>query len=144
MFDIERRSTGHVAFGIGIHTCLARQIARLEAQSVLQSLLEKVDRLELTGEPRWWHGVRSVRAAGLHRGSGVRIDQALHHLDRALPRDAAFGRDAELRHIPARCGDAPVDGFGAVCMYQTEIDVCVRLELQFPERLEKGVVVPLE
>lgn len=55
-FDIERRSTGHVAFGVGIHTCVGRQVARLEAEILLQSLLEKVDQIDLAGQPKWRPG----------------------------------------------------------------------------------------
>lgn len=55
-FDIERRGRGHVAFGVGIHTCVGRQVARLEAEIVLQSLLERVDRIDLAGQPKWRPG----------------------------------------------------------------------------------------
>ena len=50
-FDIARLTSGHVGFGFGIHQCLGQMVARLEAQVVLEALLRRVDRLELTGAP---------------------------------------------------------------------------------------------
>jgi hypothetical protein len=55
-FDIRRGSLGHVAFGTGIHACVGRQVARLEAHAILHALIEKVDRIELTGTPKWRPG----------------------------------------------------------------------------------------
>jgi cytochrome P450 len=40
-FDIHRTSTGHLAFGHGIHFCIAAPLARLEAKIVLDILLER-------------------------------------------------------------------------------------------------------
>lgn len=51
-FDIERKATGHVAFGSGIHGCVGQMIARLEAEVILKALVKRVDRLELTGAPK--------------------------------------------------------------------------------------------
>jgi cytochrome P450 len=52
-FDISRRSTGHLAFGRGIHTCVGQTIARLEADVLLGELIRKVASIELDGEPIW-------------------------------------------------------------------------------------------
>ncbi len=52
-FDIGRRTLGHVGFGHGIHVCVGQMLARLEAQVLLKSLVERVARIELTGEPTW-------------------------------------------------------------------------------------------
>ena len=52
-FDIRRRTLGHVGFGHGIHVCVGQMLARLEAQVLLASLLEHVERIELIGEPEW-------------------------------------------------------------------------------------------
>ncbi|MFK7886507.1 MAG: cytochrome P450 [Gammaproteobacteria bacterium] len=52
-FDISRKTLGHVGFGRGIHVCVGQMLARLEAQSVLSSMLERVQRIELTGDPQW-------------------------------------------------------------------------------------------
>ncbi|MDT9600532.1 cytochrome P450 [Sphingosinicella rhizophila] len=50
-FDISRSPAGHLSFGHGIHLCVGQMIARMEAESVLNALLDKVERLELAGEP---------------------------------------------------------------------------------------------
>jgi cytochrome P450 len=50
-FDIRRRTSGHVAFGYGIHSCVGQIFARLEGEIVLTALLERVDLIELAGSP---------------------------------------------------------------------------------------------
>jgi cytochrome P450 len=50
-FDIERRPTGHMAFGSGIHGCVGQVVARLEGELVLNALARKVRRIELIGKP---------------------------------------------------------------------------------------------
>jgi beta-dihydromenaquinone-9 omega-hydroxylase len=52
-FDVERNPSDHVAFGSGIHYCLGAHLARLEAAVVLRELIERVERIELAGEPVW-------------------------------------------------------------------------------------------
>lgn len=52
-FDITRRATGHLAFGTGIHGCVGQNVARAEAEAVLGAIAEKVDAIELEGEPVW-------------------------------------------------------------------------------------------
>lgn len=52
-FDIERRATGHLAFGTGIHACVGRTLARLEAEVLLSELAKRVQSIELCGEPKW-------------------------------------------------------------------------------------------
>jgi cytochrome P450 len=52
-FVITRKTLGHVGFGHGIHVCVGQMLARLEAQVLLTSLVERVERIELTGEPKW-------------------------------------------------------------------------------------------
>ncbi|MEZ0165145.1 cytochrome P450 [Kineococcus sp. LSe6-4] len=51
-FDLTRDPSGHVGFGMGVHHCVGQHVARLEAQSLLTALLPRVERIELTGEPR--------------------------------------------------------------------------------------------
>lgn len=52
-FRIDRdMKKGHLSFGFGIHTCAGNLIARLEAKCLLRAVLERVDSIELVGEPR--------------------------------------------------------------------------------------------
>ena len=54
VFDIDRPRTEmahHVAFGYGIHFCLGAPLARLEARLSLVRLFDRMEALELTGEP---------------------------------------------------------------------------------------------
>ncbi len=48
-FDIHRKSTGHLAFGHGIHFCLGASLARLEARVAFETLFSKCRNLELDG-----------------------------------------------------------------------------------------------
>lgn len=50
-FDITRRATGHLAFGVGIHGCVGMAVARLEAEIVLTLLASRAEAIELDGEP---------------------------------------------------------------------------------------------
>ena len=47
-FDIERRPSGHVALGAGIHGCVGQAVARLEGEVVLTALAKRVRRIEVT------------------------------------------------------------------------------------------------
>lgn len=48
-YDIERRPSGHVAFGAGIHGCVGQAVARLEGEVVLTALAKRVRRIEVDG-----------------------------------------------------------------------------------------------
>lgn len=50
-FDIERKATGHMTFGTGIHGCVGQPIARLEGEAVFAAIARKVGEIELVGEP---------------------------------------------------------------------------------------------
>jgi len=50
-FDIERRATGHMTLGTGIHGCVGQAVARLEGEAVFGALVRKVASIELTAEP---------------------------------------------------------------------------------------------
>ena len=54
-YDIDRRTLGHVGFGLGIHACVGQLLARMEGELVLQALARRVRRLELDGEPERFH-----------------------------------------------------------------------------------------
>jgi cytochrome P450 len=51
-FDITRKASGHLAFGLGIHGCVGKPVARIEGEVVLGTLARKVGRIELNGEPQ--------------------------------------------------------------------------------------------
>ncbi|MBB4612829.1 cytochrome P450 [Novosphingobium taihuense] len=51
-FDPTRPANRHAAFGAGSHQCLGLHLARLEMRVLLDVLLDRVDSLELAGEPR--------------------------------------------------------------------------------------------
>lgn len=48
-----RDASRQLGFGQGAHGCAGQGLARLETQSILRSLLERVDHLELVEEPSW-------------------------------------------------------------------------------------------
>lgn len=65
-FDPQRSTTGHVAFGHGIHYCLGAALARLEARIAITRLVERYPDLRLAadgGELRWRE---SMLIRGLH------------------------------------------------------------------------------
>ena len=50
--DRDRRELGrHVAFGWGIHFCIGAPLARLEARVAFEQLLDRLDAIELAGDP---------------------------------------------------------------------------------------------
>jgi cytochrome P450 len=52
-FDIRRKAAvTHQAFGSGIHACVGAALARLEAESLLNALVQHARTLELAGPPR--------------------------------------------------------------------------------------------
>ena len=50
-FDISRNTSGHVAFGFGIHQCLGQMVSRLEGEVLLIALAPRVAGFELVGDP---------------------------------------------------------------------------------------------
>ncbi|MGH0034720.1 MAG: cytochrome P450 [Myxococcota bacterium] len=48
-FDLERDTSGHVAFGFGVHFCLGAALARLEARVALEALLPELHRFKRAG-----------------------------------------------------------------------------------------------
>jgi len=47
-FDVRRDASHHVAFGFGIHQCLGQILARMELQTVLPLLLQRLPNLRIT------------------------------------------------------------------------------------------------
>lgn len=52
-FDITRTTTGHMAFGAGIHGCVGQMMARLELEVFLDALRAHVATIEFAGTPVW-------------------------------------------------------------------------------------------
>ena len=48
-FDIERKTTGHVGFGQGVHACLGMNLARLEMDCLFNALADRVTGFKLSG-----------------------------------------------------------------------------------------------
>lgn len=56
VFDIHRDdATRHLGFGHGTHGCAGQGLARMEGEAMFRALLERVERIELAGEPVWGH-----------------------------------------------------------------------------------------
>lgn len=53
-FDIRRDLRGHVGWGYGIHACVGRVLALLEADAMLGALIKYIERFEPAGEPEPW------------------------------------------------------------------------------------------
>ena len=51
-FDITRSPNEHLAFGFGPHVCLGASLARVEVQSMVGRVLERLPDIELAGDAR--------------------------------------------------------------------------------------------
>lgn len=49
--DVSRTTTGHVAFGYGVHQCLGQNLARVELQIAIPALLRRLPNLRLAVDP---------------------------------------------------------------------------------------------
>ena len=56
-FRIDRKESKQIAFGFGAHVCLGQHLARMEMSSLFRKLLERVDHIELAGEPKYTQAV---------------------------------------------------------------------------------------
>jgi cytochrome P450 len=52
-FDVRRRIKRHLGFGQGVHFCLGKSLARLEARVAFEELLAQAPEYELAGPARW-------------------------------------------------------------------------------------------
>ena len=64
-YDLARDTSGHLAFGTGIHGCVGQMMARMEATCLLGALARRVETFELAGEPvpflnNWLRGFESL------------------------------------------------------------------------------------
>jgi len=53
-FDIRRDLKGHVGWGYGIHMCVGKTLAQMEADALLGAIIKRVARIEPAGEPEPW------------------------------------------------------------------------------------------
>jgi cytochrome P450 len=53
LFDIRNDAGRQLGFGNGAHACAGQGLARLETTAMLAALVERVERIELTGTPVW-------------------------------------------------------------------------------------------
>jgi cytochrome P450 len=52
IYNIARRTTGHVGFGSGVHMCVGQLLAKLEGEILLQVLARRVSSIAITGTPQ--------------------------------------------------------------------------------------------
>jgi len=53
-FDISRDLRGQVGWGAGVHMCVGRTLAQLEADAMLGAMLPTIQRFEATGDAEPW------------------------------------------------------------------------------------------
>ncbi len=53
-FDVKRPNAGHLGFGFGVHACVGRVLALLEADALLGAVAESVACIEPAGAPEPW------------------------------------------------------------------------------------------
>lgn len=56
-FRIDRKESKQIAFGFGAHVCLGQHLARMEMSSLFRKLLQRVEHIELAGEPKYTQAV---------------------------------------------------------------------------------------
>jgi cytochrome P450 len=59
--DLTRPNARHMGFGMGIHFCLGAQLARMEGEIALRTLLRRVPRLDFADEPPSYKENRVMR-----------------------------------------------------------------------------------
>jgi 4-methoxybenzoate monooxygenase (O-demethylating) len=53
-YDLKRDLRKQVGWGYGVHACVGRVLAQLEAQALLSELVRRVSRIEIAGDPEPW------------------------------------------------------------------------------------------
>lgn len=63
-FDVTRDPNPQIAFGYGAHFCMGAHLARLETKAVLSELVQRVDRIQITGEVEhvWSSFINGIKA----------------------------------------------------------------------------------
>lgn len=67
-FDITRAPNHHLSFAVGPHHCAGAPLARLELQTAITAIVERLPNLRLVGTPRWkslvpFRGLEELRVA---------------------------------------------------------------------------------
>ena len=52
-FDILRRPNPYLSFGHGIHNCIGRMLALLEAKVMIRTMIERFDKVTVAGPLEW-------------------------------------------------------------------------------------------
>jgi cytochrome P450 len=60
-FNLEHAGPQNLPFGHGAHFCMGAQLARMEGRLALESILDRVGRVERAPEPMTWHRTLVVR-----------------------------------------------------------------------------------
>ncbi len=53
-FDVRRDNRGHLGWGYGVHSCVGRVLAGLEADALLGAIVRHICSFEMAGEPEPW------------------------------------------------------------------------------------------
>jgi cytochrome P450 len=53
-FDVRRDHRGHVGWGYGVHACVGRVLAMLEAEALLGAVIRNIERFEPAGDVEPW------------------------------------------------------------------------------------------
>jgi hypothetical protein len=53
-YDLKRDLKKQVGWGYGVHACVGRVLAQLEASALLTELVRRVARIEIAGDPEPW------------------------------------------------------------------------------------------
>ena len=53
-YDIKRDNRAHVGWGYGVHSCVGRVLANLEAEALLGAVIAHIEKFEAAGEPEPW------------------------------------------------------------------------------------------
>jgi cytochrome P450 len=67
--DLKRLNNQHLAFSAGLHFCIGAQLARLEGQVALQSLVQRFPKMKLAGpRPEWasTFGLRGLKSLSVN------------------------------------------------------------------------------